>query len=171
MNHPVLKIRKGASVYDDSEPARANAVPRPARPGDRPSAVRRRRGRRARLTFFPLLVVALGLFVVFRAAPRAPGSRAVLEGWQVILRVSPSPDGLNVGITFIAAAADRVPIPAPAEARVSLPGTAESIILRSILEKSPMTLRGSLPRLPGAAQVQAEVGIGAGRAVLRAAVP
>ncbi|MGA2641493.1 MAG: hypothetical protein ABSG21_11410, partial [Spirochaetia bacterium] len=66
MKRPVLQIKKGAVIYDDTEARRASELPRPALPGSGPFVSRRRRRRRGPYTFIPLLVIALGLFIVFR---------------------------------------------------------------------------------------------------------
>ncbi len=167
MKHPVLRIRKGAIVYDDTDAQRASEVPRPALPGSGPFVSRRRRRNRGPFTYIPLLVVALGLFVVFRVVPRTPVSRAVLAGWEIILRVSPYQDQLIVGVTFIS----RVPpaesaSPPAAAVHVSIPGTGGRMLLTGRLEKSPMTLSGELARTSGAKKVQAEVSIGDSHATL-----
>jgi len=173
MKHPVLKIKKGAVVYDDADARHASELPRPAVPGSRPLVSSRRRKRGRRLTFLPLLVIALGLFLLFRIVPNTPVNKAVLAGWQVILRVTPFENTLIVGVTFISrspAAESASPLP-EATARVSLTGTGEQVFLAGDLEKSPMTLRGELPRLASAKKVQAEVSIGSTRATLWLPVP
>lgn len=173
MKHPVLNIKKGAVIYDDTEARRASELPRPALPGSRPLVSRRRRRRGGRLTFFPLLVIALGLFILFRVVPSMPVNRAVLAGWQVTLRISPYQDRLIVGVTFILSAPtgeSASPVP-EATARISLPGTGEQVFVAGMLEKSPMTLRGDLPRIGGAKKVRAEVSIGTARSTLWLPVP
>ena len=72
-------------------------------PGYRSASLARhgREAARARLTFLPLLVVALGLSS-FSGSSRSPVDRASIAGWQVTLRVDPYGDRLIVGVTFIA---------------------------------------------------------------------
>jgi hypothetical protein len=173
MNHPVLRIKKDAAVYDDTEARHAAEVPRLALPGSGPFRYRRRRKRGIPLTFFPLVVIALGLFILFRVVPNTPVQRSVIAGWQVTLRITPYQDRLIAGLTFIAGA----PVPedqanAPqADARVSLPGTSEQVLLSGVLDKSPITLRGDLPRGTSAKRVSAEVRIGSAHASLWIPVP
>jgi hypothetical protein len=173
MTHPVLRIKKGAAVYDDTEARHASEIPRLALPGSGPLPSRRRRRRGIPLTFVPLLVIALGLFILFRVVPNTPVQRSVVSGWQVTLRVTPYQDRLIVGVTFISSA----PVPAnqadmpEATARLSLPGTGEQAFIAGTLDKSPMTLRGELPRLGNAKRVKAEVSIGSAHAALWVPVP
>ena len=80
MNNPILSIRKGAEVYDDSlaeserrlQAAEAAALRHP------PAKRRRPHARRARMTFLPLVVLAIGLVVVFRIIPRP---RQIVLAW------------------------------------------------------------------------------------------
>ena len=58
-----------------------------------------------------------------------------------------------------------------ATARISLPGTGEQLFLAGALERSPITLRGSLRRAGGAKKVQAQVSIAGTRATLWLPVP
>jgi hypothetical protein len=173
MTHPVLRIKKGAAIYDDTEARHAAEVPRPALPGSGPLRSRRRGKRGIPLTFFPLLVVALGLFILFRVVPNTPIQRSVVSGWQVTLRVTPYQDSLIVGVTFIASVPEAVdPANAPkATVRLSLPGTGEQVFIVGGLDKSPMTLRSELPWPPNAKRVSAEVRIGSARAALWVPVP
>ncbi|MGO9310190.1 MAG: hypothetical protein ACLQDL_14370 [Spirochaetia bacterium] len=173
MKHPVLKIKKGAVVYDDTDALRASEVPRPALPGSGPLVSRRRRRSRGPFTFIPLLVVAMGLFIVFRVLPNTPVNRAALAGWQVTLRVTPYQDLLIVGVTFISGTlpAKNAASAPPAAVRISFPGTAALARAEGLLEKSPMTLRVDLPRIRGAKKVEAEVSIGGVRATLWVPVP
>jgi hypothetical protein len=170
--HPVLRIKKGSVVYDDRNAQFASEIPRPALPGTRPLRSRRGRRRGGRLTFFPLLVIAAGLFIFFRIIPNAPVGKTVLSGWQVILRATPIQDRLIVGVTFISTAGSNntAAQPAPgapvqeADARITLPGTGEQVFVSGDLDKSPMTIRGDLPRISGVKRVQAEVSIGSAHA-------
>jgi hypothetical protein len=158
---PVLKVKKGAKVYDDTASQEASEYPRPALPGSGPLPRGRRRRRAGRYTYFPLVIVAIGLFIFFQVAPNTPVSRGSLSGWEVTLHVTPYNDTLIVGVTFVS----RAPVEgsggaAQASVRVSLPGTPEAVSVAGDLEKSPMTLRGTVPWLRAAAKVQAQVSIG-----------
>jgi hypothetical protein len=166
MKPPRLRIKKGAVLYDDSEQVRDLPQPPPRR---RP-APPRRRPRGARVVLAPLLAIAAGLFILFRMVPHAATNHAVLSGWQATLHVTRYEDGLIVGVTFVARSPRRSPAP-EAAASVSLRGTGEQVFLAGDLVKSPMTLRGRLPDIPGAAAVQAEVTVGGARVVLVTPVP
>ncbi len=168
MKHPVLNVKKGAVIYDDTEALRASELPRPALPGSGPLISRRRRSRRGPFTFVPLLVVALGLFIVFRIVPGTPVNRAVLAGWEITLHVTPYLDRLIVGVTFISRVPPAAsPSSAPSSTvRVSLPGTGVQTMVAGALEKSPTTLRGEVARMARAKKVQAEVSIGDAHATL-----
>lgn len=173
MKHPVLTIKKGAVVYDDTEARRASELPRPALPGTGPFVSRRSRKRGIPLTFLPLLAIAMGLFILFRIVPNTPVNRAIVAGWQVTLRATPYQDRLIIGVTFLSTvpvAANSSDVP-EATARFSLPGTGERAFVAGALEKSPMTLRADLPHLAGSKKVQAEVSIGSARATLWIPVP
>jgi hypothetical protein len=173
MKHPVLRIKKGAVVYDDTAAREASELPRPALPGTGPFFARRRRRRGIPVTFFPLLVVAIGLFILFQVVPNATVRRSVLNGWQATLRATPFQDRLIIGVTFISGSpVAGNPADAPeATARLSLPGTGEQTFVAGRLDKSPLTLRGDLPRIPGAKKVQAEIKVGNAHVTLRIPAP
>jgi len=101
--------QKGAIVYDDTAAKDASELPRPALPGSRPLTSPRRKRRGGRLTYFPLVIIAIGLFILFRIVPNTPVSRATLSGWQVTLHVTPYQDTLIVGVTFLSGTPGRVP--------------------------------------------------------------
>lgn len=168
MKQPVVRIKKGAIIYDDTAAREASELPRPALPGSRPLASSRRKRRGVRLTFFPLVVIALGLFMLFRIVPNTPVTRATLSGWQVTLHVTPYRDTLIVGVTFLSSTPVQVPgegspagsgLPGAA-VRLSLPGTGRQAFVAGDLVKSPMTLHGELPWLKSAKKVQAEISVG-----------
>ena len=174
MKNPVLKIRKDAYVYDDKAQRQSpQAYPASARiPLHAPRSTRSR-GRRSSLTFLPLLVVALGVFVVMQAIPRTPMDRTTLAGWQIVLRATVAGDNLIVGVTFIAEQKTLVPSAAPPEATVQVlfPETGERMTLRGLLQRSPITLRDQILRTPRMKKVQAEVSLLDMHASLRAALP
>jgi hypothetical protein len=174
MKQPVLRVKKGATIYDDTAAMEASGLPRPALPGSGPLKSRRRKRRGGRLTYFPLLIIAVGLFILFRIVPSTPVSRATLSGWQVTLHVTPYNDTLIVGVTFVSRAPLKGPIKGSPEGtevpeatvHVSLPGTGQQAFLTGNLGKSPMTLRGELPWLQKAKKVQAEIRVGNARVTL-----
>lgn len=164
MKHQVLRVKKGAVIYDDTAAREASELPRPALPGSGPLKSRQRKRRGGRLTYFPLLIIAVGVFILFQIVPKTPVRRAVLSGWQVTLHVTPHNDTLIVGVTFVSRAG--VTEAPEATVRVSLPGTGEQLFLAGELAKSPLTLRGELPWLRQAKKVQAQISIGTARATL-----
>ena len=151
---PVLRIRKGVEVYDDTRseselPAgRARLPTRPSRP---PS-------RRLRLGIFSLLILAVALLAIVRLMPRAPTDRARILGWDVVLRATAYSDALLVSATFVQAAEGR--IGAEASVRVLLPDTGDRLSLSGALARSPITLRGQLPYTTRVRRVEAEVTVG-----------
>jgi len=171
MNPPLLKIKKGSVVYDDSgaqqeaEPFRPDLTPAPGR---RPV---RRRPVGPSASLFPLLIIAAALFIFFRVMPRGQASRAELAGWQVSLQVTPYQDTLIVGLTFVSRSAQAQGAASEASAQVVLAGTAEQALISGSLVKSPMTLSGRLENLPGGTRVRAEVVIDGSRVYLSAPVP
>jgi hypothetical protein len=167
MKNPVLSIKKGAQTYDDNE---ADHLTRP--PAPRPSGGRGRpSGRLGRMTFLPLLVLALALVVVARVLPRAPTNRAVIAGWDATLRAVPYHDTLLVSVTFVQESSATATAPsedAPlAAVRIVLPDTGQEISLSGILGKSPITLRGQMEYSERVKKVQAEVRIGEEQKTLR----
>jgi len=166
MKPPIIRIKKGATVYDDAEQERDVLRPPPP-PHRRPAPRRRNPGGRSVLA--PLIAVAAGIFIVFRVVPHAPASRAAIAGWQATLEVDRHDEELIVGVTFLARS--RPASRQEATARVSLRGTGEQVFLAGDLDRSPMTLRGRLPALPDARMVQAEVAIEDQHATLVAPVP
>ncbi len=166
MKNPILHIKKGVGQYVDPP---AGSEPRPSgygRLGDRPMQGKARRPprRRGRLTFLPLLILAIALVLVFRIMPRAPLNRATLMGWDVVLRAMPYGEALLVSVTFIEKArpdADLSGRPVP-RATVSflLPDTGEQLALSDDLVKSPTTLRGQMPYTERVRKVAATVSIG-----------
>ncbi len=174
MTPPILRVKKGAVIYDDTEARRA-AEERPWRalPGGPGRPDPHEKGRRIRLTYLPLLILAVGLFATFYLAQHRPANRAVMEGWQVILRATPYQDRLIVGLTFIAGSSipESPAGPPRARALVVLEGTGTRITLEGTLEKSPMTLRGEMPYSPGGRRVRAEISVDGARRALWVPVP
>ena len=163
MKHPVLHVRKGVPVYDDSQeepPWRAAAPVPPSgfRPGRRGG---RRRGRRGGLTFFPLIILALALVFVFRVVPRKPSNVAVVAGWETVLRGAPHGGAGLGGVTFTRPAGSPVPEPPPvALVRFFSPQTGERQALMETLSRSPFTIHASMRDEAAVRTVQAEVIIG-----------
>jgi hypothetical protein len=173
MKHPVLRIRKGAFVYDDKEQRQApQAYPASAKIPLRKPRKTRSRKRRAGLTFLPLLVLAFGLLIVFQVILRSPRDRTAIAGWQLVLRATRTDDTLIVGVTFIAEQKTIVPSAAPSEAvvQVLVPETGDRMTLTGQLSRSPITLRGELPYAARMKAVEAGVSLLDAHALLRAAI-
>jgi hypothetical protein len=171
MKQPILRIKKGALIYDDAAAREVSELPRPALPGKKAAVSRRRKKRSAGLTYFPLVIIAVGLFILFRIVPNTPVGRATVSGWQVTLHVTPYGDTLIVGVTFLSRSPlkrsqDSAAPALEAAVRLSFPGTGEQQFVAGDLVKSPMTLRGELPWIPGIKRVQAEVSVGGSRVTL-----
>jgi hypothetical protein len=159
MKNPILRVKKGVPVYDDSqeEPPRRPAVP-VTRSRTRPG---RRRGPRGGLTFFPLLILALALVFVFRVIPRKPSNVATVAGWETVLRAAPYEGAVLVGVTFTRPAGSPVPEPPPvALVRFFSPQTGEKQALMETLVRSPFTIHASMKDEAAVRSVQAEVIIG-----------
>jgi hypothetical protein len=174
MKNPVLHIKKGVERYIDPPPGSEQEPPRQGPLGTRPpqrkaTSSPRRRGRFA---YLPLLILALALVIVFRVMPRPPANRAVLAGWDVVLRAMPyAEDGsgasewaLLVSVTFIEKKQPAGNLTGGqalrAAVRFLLPGTGEELSLSEDLVKSPTTLHGRLPYTERVQKVLATVSIG-----------
>ena len=164
MKNPVLHIKKGVEVYEDPHAGSEPQPPRPRAPTVRtfPRKPSRSPGRRGRLAFVPLVVVAIVLVVVFRIVPRAPTNRATMMGWNTVLRAMPYGDMLLVSVTFIQAASPG-PNGPPAQkvvVHVLLPETGEQLMLSEDLMRSPTTLRGQMRPTQAVERFLATVSIG-----------
>jgi hypothetical protein len=164
MKNPVLHIKKGVERYVDPSPGSEAQPSGQRRLSDRPLQRKAAPLRRGRLTFFPLLVLAIALVFVFRIIPRAPMNRATLMGWDAVLRAMPYGEVVLVSVTFIEKGhpgADLSGRPAPrAAVRFLLPDTGEQLSLSEDLVKSPTTLRGQMPYTVSVRRVLATVSIG-----------
>jgi hypothetical protein len=166
MKNPVLHIKKGVERYIDPPPGSGQGPPRQGPLGTRPvqrNAARSPR-RRGRFTYLPLLILALALVFVFRIVPRPPTNRAVLMGWDLVLRAMPYGEALLVSVTFIQKAqpgADLTARPAlRAAVRFLLPDSGEQLSLSEDLVKSPTTLHGRMPFTNHVRKVTATVRVG-----------
>ena len=163
MKHPVLHIKKGVERYIDPPPGSELQPPRRGPLGTRPLP-RKPLRRRARFTYLPLLIMALALLFVFRIMPKLPTNRAVLKGWDTVLRAMPYGEVFLVSVTFIEKvrpAADPSGMPSPqAAVRFLLPDTGDELALSGDLVKSPTTLHGRMPYSDRAKKVLATVSVG-----------
>jgi hypothetical protein len=166
MKNPVLRVRKGVRVYDDSQ---EEPAPPPRAPDPSPRRRTRPAARKGRLNLLPFLALALALVVVFRVVPRLQANRAVIGGWNTTLRASADQDSLQVNVTFVKEGPAGAPIvDGPQVAvRIVLPDTGQEISLSGVLSKSPTTLRGQMDYALRVKRVQAEVSVGAERKTLR----
>ena len=167
MKPPVLHVKKGSALYDDSrgEELTAASAVRDAAPAPR------RRGRRRALTFLPLLVVVIAIAVAFQVVSRH--TTASFPGWTAQLAVSPSGGVLDVAVIFTerpGTPARAAPAEPSAAVHILLPDTGASIDLASVLVQPSTTLRGQLPLLPAVRSVTADVFVGTDRRSLTAGV-
>ena len=158
MKNPVLRIRKGSRVYDDSQEA-PELPPRAPQPAPR----------RGRLSLLPLVVLVLAVVVVFLVLPRSQPYRAVIGGWNTTLRARALQEALLVSVTFVkegpAGTSDGDgPV---AAVKIVLPDTGQELSLSGVLSKSPITLRGQMEYSARVRRVQAEVSVGRDRKTLR----
>ncbi len=169
MKQPVLHVKKGAVVYDDT---RGSMHARAESTGERtPPPRRRRRSVRRGMTFLPLAVVALALAAALQLA--SPRDTARFTGWDARLRVVPYEGTLLYSLTF-------TPRPEPgqesggtaaADATIVLPDTGASVDLSGSVGPEETTLRGQMLLPAKARRVRADVTIGGERRSLSAALP
>jgi hypothetical protein len=169
MKQPVIRVKKGAVIYDDRQAA---ADAQPWRPRLTPAGRSRRRPPRRGSVFFPLLVLAAALALVFWILPaRRSTNSAVLDGWKAELRAEVFEGALLAGVTFIRAGDAPVPNPPPiAIVRFLVSGTGERIAVTEALERSPYTVRARLSDQPRARSISAEVLIGDKKKILAAQI-
>ncbi len=147
MKHPVLRVKKDAEQdvvfhYNRDERLAMPSAPR----------VPRKRGglfkglfRRGKLpAFLPVIIAVLAIILVARGGLR-PQGRAVVGGWEAVLRASPYEDSLLVSVTFLPEQGAQLP-PAPPSATVTfvLPDTGETLLVTGDLGPGPSTLRGKM---------------------------
>jgi hypothetical protein len=170
MKHPVLRVKKGATVYDDDAPLSGRPEVREAWRVRR-AVILEARSRKSRGRGRTLLIAVSALavfFLLWSILPRSYPDRATLGGWQAILRATHSGDTLIVGVTFIAAEAGGEPT---ADIQIDVAGTDVSRTLSRALDKTPMTVREDIPFVAGMKEVRARVRIGEASADLRASLP
>jgi hypothetical protein len=103
MKHPVLRVKKGTTTYDDREDRivaeRAAEVreQRRARKEKKHGVLRLLRIRRGSL--LPILILVLIALVILRSLPRS-ASRANINGWHAVLQARIFEDTLRVGVGF-----------------------------------------------------------------------
>lgn len=168
MDHPVLHVKKGSVVYDDTNPeeslarmdagkARRRSEPPPPRP-----RARRGRGLSGRGVLIAVLVLVVAAIVILRILPGS-GPRANIDGWHAFLQARPSGSGLFVGVAF-----SRLPHvfggtdSGQVEASITffLPATGERLVVSGLLSGSRAVLRGTMPYTSAARVLEADVRIG-----------
>ncbi len=148
MKPPVLKVKKDADqevVFHYSRDERLSRVSAPRGPSSQPRGFLRGLFRRGRVpAFLPLLVVIIALILVARGGFRSPG-RAVIAGWEAVLRASPYEDSLLVSVTFLPEPGTPLPAEPPVASVVFvLPDTGERLLLSEGLGQGPSTIRGRM---------------------------
>lgn len=165
MKQPILRIRKGAQIYDDGEPERV--LPAASDPRPQEESARRRGPRPRGRLLLPVVVLAIALIAVLRFAPRQPQDRALIAGTEVVLRATVYGDLVLVSLTF--ARDPKSPPPgraAAVHALLEIPETGASQELDGSLARLPEILRGQLAYADAARQVTAEVDAGGRRVTL-----
>jgi hypothetical protein len=159
MKQPVIRIKKGAVVYDDRQ---AQDDARVWRPRLTPVARSRHRAPRRRSVFFPLLVLAVVLVVVIvYVQQRQTADTAVLDGWKAELHAQIYEGALLAGVTFIRAGDAPIPVPPPvAIVRFKVPGARETTAVTGALERSPFTISARLAGQARASTISAVVILG-----------
>ncbi len=167
MKNPVLRVRKGVPVYDDSTEEPPPSRPRAPEPPRRRARAAPRRGR---LPLLPLVALVLALVIVLRVLPRGSTNHAVIGGWNTTLHAAAYQDAILVSVTFVkegsGAAAGEVANGPAASVRIVLPDTGQELSLTGVLSRSPITLRGQMDYSAPVRRVQAEVSVDGDRKTL-----
>jgi len=173
MMQPILRVKKGAPVYDDAAPSRTHpevmAALRARRARAEHSQRRRRRGGRGLLL---VLLAAVGLFLVWTMLSRSTPDRATVGGWQAILRATRSGDTLILGVTFIAQQGTTVSAARPQDVSIgfSVTGAATRPATAAALDKSPVTIREDIPFTDAMTVARAVVRMGSASVSLKTGV-
>ncbi len=154
MKHPVLRVRKGAELYDDSRSEELSSLSAV----DEREPPRRERGHRRGPIFLPLLIVVIALAVVIQLAPARDTVR--FPGWVVRLRAAPADNALLITVTFTSrpgtAPSDRPSV----NVVVLLPDTGATSEISGTLEPPATSLYGQLPLVGTVGKVEADIAIG-----------
>jgi hypothetical protein len=174
MKPPVLQVKKNAEkdvVFHYSRDERLSRAGAPRGPSPQRGGFLRGIFRRGRFpAFLPLLVVIIALILVARGGFRSPG-RAVIAGWEAVLRASPYEDSLLVSVTFLPEPGTALPAQPPAASVVFvLPDTGERLLLSEELGQGPSTIRGRMRYTGKEKKLTAEVRISGKQAGLTVGV-
>lgn len=148
MKHPVLKVKKDAEQDVVFHYKREERLAMPSAPrGPTPAGRGFLRGilRRGRLPIFlPLLAIVIAMVMLLSGGPRGAG-RAVIAGWEAVLRATPYEDSLLVSVTFLPEQGRALPSQPPVAAvTFVLPDTGETLLVSGDLGQGPSTLRGKM---------------------------
>ena len=175
VKHPVLRVKKGAPVYDDAAPSRTHpdvlTALRARRARADRSLRRRRAGGRGLLI---VLLAAVGLFIVWTMTQKpATDDRGTAGGWQAILRATHSADTLILGVTFIAREGTILSAGGPPDVSIDFSVTRTDVhrSASGALDRSPLTIRADIPFAAGMTEARAVVKIGTASVSLRTRVP
>jgi hypothetical protein len=159
MKHPILRVKKDSArdlefLYDREERLARKSPPRGARMA---GGFFRTFFRRGRFSFFPILVVVLAVFVLFRIFPRT-SDHASFAGWDAVLAVIPHEDALLVSVSF--ARGPRGVTAPSASVRFQLPDTGAQAFVSETLSADHSTLRARMAYTGKEKRVVAEVKLG-----------
>jgi hypothetical protein len=174
VKHPVLKVKKGAEtdvVFHYSRDERLSRASAPRGPSSQLGGFMRGFFRRGRLpAFLPLLLVIVAIVLIGRGGFRSPG-RAVVAGWEAVLRASPYRDSLLVSVTFLPEAGTALSSEPPtASVTFVLPDTGERLLVSEALGQGPSTLRGRMRYSGKEKKLTADVRLSGKQAVLTVGV-
>ena len=170
-----LKVKKDAEkdvVFHYSREERLAMASAPKGPKSVSGGFFRGFFHRGRLpSLLPLLIVALVVVLVFKFAVPRSSSRAILSGYEAVLRASLYADALFVSVTFTPAAGARKTIPAgtdsstaggspTASVSLELPDTGERLLLSEALGDGPSTIRGKMKYIGKERKLTARVRVG-----------
>ena len=146
MKHPVLRVKKGTTTYEDrqdritEERTAEEREQRLAPPGKKRSVFAFLRIRRGSL--LPILILVLIALVILRALPRSE-SRGNIDGWHAALQARVFEETLRVGVGFSLLRAGRTG--SLASVLFTLPDTGVQVATSGVLRESRTALREQMP--------------------------
>lgn len=146
MKHPVLRVKKGTTIYEDRQDGITEERTADKREQQRESREKKRgvlwflRLRRGSL--LPVIILVLIALVILRALPRS-ASRANIDGWHASLQARVFEDTLRVGVGFSLLGSGR--LGSRASVLFILPDTGARAEASGLLPESRVALREQMP--------------------------